>query len=201
MCDPLLTTTAIGAAAGPGTALGAGFSASTLLGTAFTIVSTAVSAIGQMQQARAQSDHLAYQAQMQEYNAKVAENNAILSRQAAEADADTIDRQRRIALAQQAAGFAASGVVINEGSTLEVFGDTAAEFELEHLNRLHEGKLQSNAQRIQATMDRNNAAGLLAQSTSASSAGKTKAFGTILGGAEKIVRSMPGTERVKSSLF
>ena len=201
MCPPLLAPTVVGAAVGPGTALGVAapsfFSASSL-GTAFSVISTAVSAIGQMQQARAQSDHLAYQAQMQEYNARVAENNAILSRQAAEADADTIDRQRRIALAQQATGFAASGVVIDEGSTLEVLGDTAAEFELDRLNRLHEGQVQSNAQRIQATMDRNNAAGLMAQSKSASSAGQTKALGTVLGGATKIVRSLPTSKKINT---
>ena len=156
------------------------------LATAALIASTAVSAVGQYQQGKAQQAHLKHQAQLQQFNAKVAENNAILSRQAAEADADTIDRQRRIALSKQAVGFASSNVVIDEGSTLEVLGDTAAEFELDRLNRLHQGQVQSNAQRIQATLNRNNAKGLLAQGSAAASAGRTAAFGTVLAGGAKL---------------
>jgi len=151
-----------------------------------SVASTALTAVGQAQQGKAQAANLKHQAQLQEFNAKVAENNAILSRQGAEADADTIDRQRRIALSKQAVGFAGSNVVINEGSTLEVLGDTAAEFELDRLNRLHQGQVQSNAQRIQATLNRNNAQGLLAQGSAAASAGRTAAFGTVLAGGAKL---------------
>mgnify|MGYP003635288790 CR=1 FL=1 len=145
--------------------------AATIATITMAVISTAVTAYGQAQQGKAQAANLKRQAQQQEFNARVAQNNAILAQQAAEADADTIDRQRRVALARQATSFAASGVTINEGSTLEVFGDTAAEFELDRLNRLHQGQVQSNAQRIQATLDRNNAQGLLAQSSAARSAG------------------------------
>ena len=167
---------------------------------ALTVVSTAVTAYGQAQQGKAQAANLKRQAQQQEFNARVAQNNAILAQQAAEADADTIDRQRRVALARQATSFAASGVTINEGSTLEVFGDTAAEFELDRLNRLHQGQVQSNAQRIQATLDRNNAQGLLAQSSAARSAGRGAAFGTILSGGAKIAGgvSLPSQSSVSA---
>jgi len=161
-----------------------------------SVASTALTAYGQAQQGKAQAANLKHQAQLQEFNAKVAENNAILSRQGAEADADTIDRQRRIALSKQAVGFAGSNVVINEGSTLEVLGDTAAEFELDRLNRLHQGQVQSNAQRIQATLDRNNAQGLLAQSSAAASAGRTAAFGTVLSGGASLAGSFPSSSSV-----
>tara|TARA_Y100000588_G_C14083010_1_gene851033 strand:- start:296 stop:991 length:696 start_codon:yes stop_codon:yes gene_type:complete len=203
MCAPFLAPAAIGAAAGPGTALGVAapsiFSASSL-GTAFSVISTAVSAIGQLQQSRADSAALQQQADIARFNAQVSENNAILARQAAEADADTIDRRRRIALAQQTASFAASGVVIDEGSTLEVLGDTAAEFELDRLNRLHQGDVESNSQRIQATLDRNNAQGLLSQSRSASRAGVGSALGTALGGAQSIARNLPRSRNPSSSV-
>ena len=142
-------------------------------------------AFSAMRQGEAQEAALKQQSQVAEFNARVAENNAILARQAAEADADTIDRQRRIALSKQSTGFAASGVVINQDSTLEVLGDTAAEFELARLNRLHQGQVQTNAQRIQSTLDRNNAQGLLSQASSAASAGRTAAVGTVLTGAAR----------------
>ena len=54
------------------------------------VASSAVTAYGQYQQGKAGEANLKYQASLQEFNAKVAENNAMLSRQAAEADADTM---------------------------------------------------------------------------------------------------------------
>lgn len=183
----------------PAAAVGAASAFSTfstvlsVVGTVASVVSTFTQARGQVQRSQAQADDLRRQAQITEFNAKVTENNAILARQAAEADADTIDRQRRIALAKQTTGFAASGVVINEGSTLEVLGDTAAEFELDRLNRLHEGKVKSNAQRIQGLVDRNNAQGLLSQASSAERAGTSSAIGTVLGGAGKIAGNLPSS--------
>ena len=154
-------------------------------------LSFGVQAFSAMRQGEAQEAALKQQSQVAEFNARVAENNAILARQAAEADADTIDRQRRIALSKQSTGFAASGVVINQDSTLEVLGDTAAEFELDRLNRLHQGQVQTNAQRIQSTLDRNNAQGLLSQASSAASAGRTAAVGTVLTGAARTANRLP----------
>ncbi len=155
------------------------------IGVGLSALSFGVQAFSAMRQGEAQEAALKQQSQVAEFNARVAENNAILARQAAEADADTIDRQRRIALSKQSTGFAASGVVINQDSTLEVLGDTAAEFELDRLNRLHQGQVQTNAQRIQSTLDRNNAQGLLSQASSAASAGRTAAVGTVLTGAAR----------------
>ena len=155
------------------------------IGVGLSALSFGVQAFSAMRQGEAQEAALKQQSQVAEFNARVAENNAILARQAAEADAATIDRQRRIALSKQSTGFAASGVVINQDSTLEVLGDTAAEFELDRLNRLHQGQVQTNAQRIQSTLDRNNAQGLLSQASSAASAGRTAAVGTVLTGAAR----------------
>lgn len=191
MCPPVAAAAAAGAAgtttaAAAPTFLGLTAAQFGAIGAGLSVASFGVTALGQMRQGQAQAAAARQQAQIAEFNARVAENNAILSRQAAEADADTIDRQRRIALSKQAVGFAGSNVVINEGSTLEVLGDTAAEFELDRLNRLHQGQVQSNAQRIQATLDRDNAQGLLAQGSAAASAGRTAAFGTVLAGGAKL---------------
>ena len=180
-----------------GTVLGLTTTQFAAIGAGLSVASFGLTALGQARQGEAQAAAARQQAQITEFNAKVAENNAILARQAAEADADTIDRQRRIAQSKQAVGFAKSNVVIDEGSTLEVLGDTAAEFELDRLNRLHQGQVQSNAQRIQATLDRNNAKGLLAQGSAAASAGRTAAFGTVLAGGAALARrfSPPSNQR------
>ena len=182
MCEPVTATAAAAAA-----------SSSISIGTIATVVGTAVSALGAIQQGRAQSANMRYQAQLAEYNAKVAENDATLARQAAEADADTIDRRRRIAIAQNTAQFAAQGITIDEGTTLDVLGNTAAEFELERQNRLHQGELGQRSNLIAAQQQRSNASGLMAQASQARSAGYTNALGTLAKGAYNISGSLSGS--------
>jgi len=161
------------------------------LGVVGSVAGTAFSVYGQIQQGRAQAANLRYQAQLQEHNAKVAENEAKLAAQAAQADADTIDRRRKIFIAQQEANFAARGVTIGEGSTLDVLGDSAAEFELERQNRLHEGELGRRRNLTIAEQDRANAAGLRAQARQARSAGTMGALGSLAKGAFNIAGSLP----------
>lgn len=154
-------------------------------------VSAVISAYGAVQQGQAQKANKRYQAQLQEHNAKVAENEAILARQAAQADADTIDRRRKVLLAQQEANFAARGVTIDEGSTLDVLGDNAAEFELERQNRLHEGELGRRRSLTIAEQDRANAAGLRMQGRQAARGATISAFGSLAKGAYSVASSIP----------
>ena len=193
MC-PIELMTALGAAGGTGAAVGgataAAAGASTLsFGTILSGIGSVVSAIGQMQAGAAQAAQMQHQAQIAEYNAKVADNDAILAQRAAQADADTVDRRKRITIAQQSANFAASGVVIDEGSTLEVLGDTAAEFELERLNTLHEGELRKRANLIAGVQGRANKTSLLAQAKSAKSAGVRSGMTTLAKGATEISKT------------
>ena len=200
MCEPVTATAAATAAtssisAGAAAAATAATTAASSIsaGTVLAAVGTAVSAFGSIQQGRAQSANMKYQAQLAEYNAKVAENDATLARQAAEADADTIDRRRRVAIAQNTAQFAAQGITIDEGTTLDVLGNTAAEFELERQNRLHQGELGQRSNLIAAQQQRSNASGLMAQASQARSAGYTSALGTLAKGAYNISGSLPGS--------
>jgi hypothetical protein len=163
------------------------------IGVVASVAGTAFSVYGQMQAGAAQEANLRYQAQLQEHNAKVAENEATLARQAAQADADTIDRRRKIFIAQQEANFAARGVTIGEGSTLDVLGDSAAEFELERQNRLHEGELGRRRNLIIAEQDRANAAGLRAQGRQARSAANMAALGSLAKGAFNVSGSLGGS--------
>ena len=163
--------------------------------TAIAAIGTVISGIGAVYQGRMAQQNARYQAQLAEYNAKVSENNAIMQKQAADADADTIDRRRKIALAQGQVSYAKSGVVINEGTTLDVLGDMAAEFELDRLNRLHQGEVQARASLISAEQDRANAGGLLAQGNAAMTAGLISGAGTLAAGAGRIAMSMPTAKK------
>ena len=190
--------TAAAGAAAAGTAA-AGAAAATTAVAASTIpwaaivsgIGVGVSALGQMRQGNASAANFANQSQMADYNAKVSRQNAQFAIDASQADADTIDRQRRIALANQAVSYAGGGVVIGEGSTLEVLGDTAAEFELDRLNTLHKGELQKRSQLIAATQGEAQSGGLLAQASQAKSSGVTSALTTAAKGAFKISESLP----------
>jgi len=195
------STAAAGAGAGVAVA-GAGAAAATTAvattaassiswGSILSAVGSGISALGQMQQGNQNAANLAYQSQMADYNAKVSRQNAEFAMDAAQADADTIDRQRRLALANQAVSSAGGGVVIGEGSTLEVLGDTAAEFELDRLNTLHKGELQKRSALIAATQGQAQSGGLLAQASQAKSSGVTSALTTTAKGAFKISESLP----------
>lgn len=158
---------------------------------AIAAVGTAIAGAGAVYQGRMAQQNANYQAQLANYNAKVSENNAIMQKQAADADADTIDRRRKVALAQSQVSFAKAGVVINEGTTLDVLGGMAAEFELDRLNRLHQGEVQSRASLISAEQDRANVGGLLAQGNAAMTAGLISGAGTLAAGGGRIAMSMP----------
>ena len=60
------------------------------IGVGLSALSFGVQAFSAMRQGEAQEAALKQQSQVAEFNARVAENNAILARQAAEADAETI---------------------------------------------------------------------------------------------------------------
>ena len=167
---------------------------------ASSVLGTAISGAGAVYQGRMAQQNAQYQAQLAEYNAKVSENNAIMQKQAADADADTIDRRRKISLAQGQVSYAKSGVVINEGTTLDVLGGMAAEFELDRLNRLHQGEVQSRASMIGAQQDRANAGGLLAQGNAAMTAGLISGAGTLAAGAGRIGMSMSMTTAKQPNL-
>lgn len=104
------------------------------------IVGTAISAYGAYQQAQAQKEQ-------SEYNAAIAENNAIIERDAAKRNMqlaeDAIERGRveeyrtrlrtEQAAAQQKSALAASGVVLNTGTPLDLLSDTYALGEMDAL--------------------------------------------------------------------
>jgi len=108
-----------------------GWTAATYLAAASAAVGV-VSAISQGQQASAAA----------KYNSKVAENNAIASRQQAEANAAAQQRKARITQGSMRAGYGASGVGL-EGSPMDVLEQSAAMAELDRQNILYGGQIRA----------------------------------------------------------
>ena len=149
--------------------------------TAIALASATFSAVGSIAQGQAQAAALERQAATQEANAAIARNNAIAAVQAAEAEADRVDRVRKIQSAKATAAYAKSGVEINEGTPIEVLGDVAAEFELERLFQIHKGKVVEQDQNYRAQLMQWHAGNLRSSASSARSAGFMKAFASIGG--------------------
>ena len=119
---------------------------------AVAVASAAFSAYGSIAQGQAQAASLERQAATQQANAAVARNNAISAVQAAQAEADRVDRVRKIQMGKATAAYGKSGVQINDGTPIEVLGDTAAEFELERLFQIHKGKVVEKDQNYRAEL-------------------------------------------------
>lgn len=109
------------------------------------VISTGVSVYGQVQAAKTAKA-------TGKYNAKVAENQAIQTEMDA---AENIRRQRianRKAMSMQAGRFAGAGVVINEGTPLELLSESAATLELEVQDYNRNARLQGQNLRAQGAM-------------------------------------------------
>lgn len=114
--------------------------------TALTIASTAISAVGAISSAQAQSNAA-------KYNAQVAKNNAQIARDQAASESD---RQRRLAtkkLGEMRANYAASGVTM-EGTPLDVMEESAAQAKLDELTIRYNGELQAMGFENTANLDR-----------------------------------------------
>lgn len=120
---------------------GGAFSAMQTLMTVGTAFTTA-GALYQGQQARAAGD----------YNAAVARNNAIASRQQAEANAAAQQRKARMQMGAMAAAYGASGVTL-EGSPMDVLEQSAAMAELDRQNILYSGELKAGGYEATAGLE------------------------------------------------
>ncbi len=90
------------------------------------------------------------QAQIMDYNARIANNNALMAEYSAEVDAQNFDKRLRSIMGRQNVLAAASNVVINQDSPLNVAADTAREGMLERLQILNRGEIAASASRAKA---------------------------------------------------
>lgn len=163
-----------------------GAAAIPVIAIAATVISTAVGVAGSIQQGKAAKNQADYQAQVARNNRIIAERKAEDARRRGAIE----ERQQRIKTAQligrQRASAAARGVVVDQGSALDITADTAAIGELDALT------IRSNAEREALGFETQGAnfeaesvlrrrAGSTAQSDSFLSAG-----GTLLSGTAKV---------------
>lgn len=125
---------------------GSGYATAKLVASIIGGTAATVQAVGQYQQAKAQSKIL-------EYNAKVAEQDAIATKQQAEYEAERLRKEKERVLSRQRALYGKAGVRL-EGSPLLIMEDTAGEFEMDILNTLRTGQIQSSRYQSQAAISR-----------------------------------------------
>ena len=113
---------------------------------ALMIASTAMNAIGAIQQGNAARASA-------EYNAKILEQNAVVERQQASAREEAQRRQSRQVLGQQRAAFAQSGGGMG-GSAADVMEQSGIMAELDALTLRYEGDLRARGMEVSASQER-----------------------------------------------
>ena len=117
--------------------------------TALTIIGSGLQAISTIQQGQAQ-------ARSAKFNAAIAEQNAVLARQTAAADAEKRRRELARATGRTRARFGTAGLTV-EGSPLETLGDLTAEGELSARNALFDGEIEARRFQSQSSLLRSQA--------------------------------------------
>lgn len=137
------------------------------------------SVMGGMQQASAAQASGDAQAAAYNYNAQIAENNAIVAKQTAAADAA---QQHRVNSAQHGkliTQIISSGVALDTGTPLLILAEDAGQGELEKQKILYKGETQALNYRNEATLQRFYGEQAQAAASNTASAATT---GGILGG-------------------
>lgn len=143
-----------------------------LAAVAISAVGTGVAVAGQIEAAKAAEE-------AGKYNEKVARNNAQAAAQQAQYEADRIRKRNIVILGRQKAAIAKAGI-LDTGSTLDVFLDSAVEGELDRMAALYGGSLRSTNYLSQGRLAR-------MEGDAAKRAGYYRAGGTLLTGAGNVV--------------
>lgn len=150
----------------------------TLVAIAASAAGTGVAVAGQIEQAKAAEE-------AGEYNQKVAENNAIAAAQQAQYESERIRKRNLIILGRQKAAVAKAGI-LDTGSTLDVFLDSAIQGEMDRQAALYSGQTRSGYFRSQGTLAR-------MEGDSLARANYYRAGGTVLSGAGRVASSAYST--------
>jgi hypothetical protein len=117
-----------------------------IIGIAIAAAGTGVAVAGQIEQAEAAE-------KAGKYNQAVADNNALAAQQQAKFEADRISKRNRIILGRQKAAVAKAGI-LDTGSTLDVFFDSAVEGELDRMAAIYSGQVRSGYATTQGQLAR-----------------------------------------------
>ena len=152
--------------------------------TILTIASSAMSAMGAMQQADAQAASYRAKAQQDEYNATVERNNAKVAADQANAKEEAQRRHFAALQGQAVAGIAQSGTGF-DGSNLDLLKQNSINNELDALTIRYEGQNQVRGLEAQSQQSTYSAAVNRMNASNAQEAGIYNAGASLLSGAAK----------------
>lgn len=157
-----------------------------------SIASMAVAAYSAYQGGKTQEAGYKAQAQADEYNATIQSQNASVARQQAGAREEAQRRQARQVLGEQRAALAQAGIGLS-GSAADVYGQSAANAELDALNIRYEGELESRGLLAQSQLSRYEGKVSGMNASSARRAGNLSAASALLAGGTKAYGYYKGT--------
>lgn len=153
--------------------------------TTMMILSTAMSAVGAIQEGNAQASAYKREAAANEENARIARLNAERTGQAYSLQEDKLRRSQKLALGEQRAAMNESGVGGNTGSNLDIQVEDNAQAELDALTLRYDGNNERTNLLNQGIQYSNAAATSRTNAKAAKQAGYTSALTSVVGGASK----------------
>lgn len=148
---------------------------------ALIIASTAMQAIGAIQEGNANAASLRASQNAANYNAQVSEFNAANQRAVANQQEEAQRRQARQVLGAQRAAVSQAGIGTS-GSAADVMQQSATDAELDALSLRYEGDLRARGMLAEADLQRYDAQVAGMNAKAAQRAGYMNAVGSILGG-------------------
>jgi hypothetical protein len=159
---------------------------------AATVGSTAMSMIGQSQQASAQAGMASYQSEIARRNAQIMEWNARRAEQEGRIAEDQQRQKTSLIQGAQRAALASQGGDVNEGSNLDILGDTERAGEFDALTLRSNAALKAYGYRLQGAGGEAQA-GLYDLSAANATANLPFALGsTLLAGASSVAGKWKG---------
>ncbi len=155
--------------------------------TMMMVASTAMTAVGAIQQGKAAEAQAKAQDQANQYNARVKEIQAGVEREAAGRREEQQRRQARQVLGQQRAGLAQAGIGMM-GSALDIAEESATAAELDALTIRYEGEMAAKGLLYDAEAEKFEGRANLAAGANAKKASYLKTGSAILSGGTDIAK-------------
>ncbi len=148
-----------------------------------SVLGTAVGAYGQYQAGQAQAGQARYQAQVAENNRVISEQQARDAEMRGQLAENERRRQTGALIGRQRTALAANGVLVDDGSALDITSDTAALGEVDALTLRANAAREAYGYRAQGNNFGAEAGLQRARASSAATAGAVGAGATLLSGA------------------
>jgi hypothetical protein len=145
-------------------------------------IGSAISAVGAISSAKAQSQQMQSQADAANYNAIVANQNAETALQAGSANEEAQRRKSAIDMGHMRAGLAENGIGLDSGTATDLTEQSALSAEMDALNIRYQGQTQAQAYKTQSALDVQSAQQAKANASSAMTSGYLTAGATALSG-------------------